>query len=1253
MSFSIALKICLNKFLVVCIVLSVTMSVAQNGLIGNGFSSGWNNPADIISFNDGAGDSRITTLSPNALGLNYFRLVTNWDGNNSQWGPETTAGDLLVGSSTIITDLGENYTAFAYSIDAIDLNYNYVFKTRNGGNPVTVPQEFIVFEIQGAVRTITSVAQDPFEFTILPDQDITITATLDEALNNGQAVYLRYTTDNFTSSTIIPMNCTGTSCTEVIPAAVNVDDADIQYYVFTSGTDDSNAALNINHNDADFYTINLNNNENNNYDYSVRDAYMTDQDGDFNNPATWVDDVLPPSNLNTTRIRIDHDVHYDIVSDFQAFSIEITSFGRLYSDVNSGNVNLTIGSTGNITNNGILNFETGTVNFQGAASITGSNPRVFNDVTLFNLSTVLGVDFGTDSTINGELTITNEASVNIGSPIYGPNSTLIYQSNNDAGDPYIRRSEWSNFGLTQSPPTNQGTPHHVILRNTHLDMGGDNNTDPAVMNGNLIIEDDGYLYMDYDPDDMTAPLVVRGNFENYGTISLSDDSGGDLSVSGDFTNYETGTINFGIGNNRAIFFEGGAVQQYNTPNQQLEIPFLVINKNAGEVVLNNDVSVIGNGPGLQMQDNGILNLNGNNLVLGENAGDSPNIPTTTNTSLSFDPNAFIKGSDNSLLTLKGNANMGGIRFDPSTNRTTNALGNIFLDKEGGDVDFSNPVYLKEGITLTSGTLNSNGNLVFVSDSTNTAIVREVPSPGGGSISNDVVIERHFPLSGLQRSFRYISPSAETSTSIHANWQEDASNATTADLVTDPNFNPEPGFGTHITGSQGPVGQVSAEGLDMTETGNYSLYIWDETTQDWSPVTSTIDDSSTMTVENTLAIEDAFALMVRGDRSATLLSNTDEGSNPATIRTRGTIHTGNFSYSFNSLYFPGDLDKFVLVGNPYQSQVDMRDVFANTGTAGVNTNFVWVWDPTIQDKGAYAVVDLSSGLPEDINGLPSSSDANEFLQPFQAVFVQVEGSAPQEINFEENDKDNGTTQTTVFSDQEFSNTSKIEIDLFNTEENEIVDAVRFNFGDNYGDAVSYEDAVKFWNYDENFAILENDKYLSIDKRTLPTGEKVIPLFISGYNSNDYAIDFELINLSDTVNLYLEDTYLNTLTPLDTNHTEYQFTIDFSIPESYDAHRFQLIFNPQTLSIEDSITENKFNIYPNPSANVLFVDAANRLVGEKAEITCFDLSGRLVYSSKISQLRSQNTLDFNQLSEGLYLLQIKTSRESQSFKLQINR
>ena len=1219
---------------------------AQNAIVGTGFSTGWgeNCPTtddDFIFLTASFGTSYIETLNANNTGLQYFRMGVEFSGTTSQL-TQTINNDEEITPGTIVSLDPACTTNGSMFLNVSNTSHNYIFKTRDAGtNP---SGDLVVFEIQGNIRTVTSVAQDPFEFTILPDQDITITATLDEALNNGQAVYLRYTTDNFTSSTIIPMNCTGTSCTEVIPAAVNVDDADIQYYVFTSGTDDSNAALNINHNDADFYTINLNNNENNNYDYSVRDAYMTDQDGDFNNPATWVDDVLPPSNLNTTRIRIDHDVHYDIVSDFQAFSIEITSFGRLYSDVNSGNVNLTIGSTGNITNNGILNFETGTVNFQGAASITGSNPRVFNDVTLFNLSTVLGVDFGTDSTINGELTITNEASVNIGSPIYGPNSTLIYQSNNDAGDPYIRRSEWSNFGLTQSPPTNQGTPHHVILRNTHLDMGGDNNTDPAVMNGNLIIEDDGYLYMDYDPDDMTAPLVVRGNFENYGTISLSDDSGGDLSVSGDFTNYETGTINFGIGNNRAIFFEGGAVQQYNTPNQQLEIPFLVINKNAGEVVLNNDVSVIGNGPGLQMQDNGILNLNGNNLVLGE---------TGTNTTVNFEPNAYLRGSDNSLLTLKGNAIMDSIRFDPSDDRTSNALGNIYLEKEGGDVYFSNPVYLKEGITLTSGTLNSNGNLVFVSDSTNTAIVREVPSPGGGSISNDVVIERHFPLSGLQRSFRYISPSAETSTSIHANWQEDASNATTADLVTDPNFNPEPGFGTHITGSQGPVGQVSAEGLDMTETGNYSLYIWDETTQDWSPVTSTIDDSSTMTVENTLAIEDAFALMVRGDRSATLLSNTDEGSNPATIRTRGTIHTGNFSYSFNSLYFPGDLDKFVLVGNPYQSQVDMRDVFANTGTAGVNTNFVWVWDPTIQDKGAYAVVDLSSGLPEDINGLPSSSDANEFLQPFQAVFVQVEGSAPQEINFEENDKDNGTTQTTVFSDQEFSNTSKIEIDLFNTEENEIVDAVRFNFGDNYGDAVSYEDAVKFWNYDENFAILENDKYLSIDKRTLPTGEKVIPLFISGYNSNDYAIDFELINLSDTVNLYLEDTYLNTLTPLDTNHTEYQFTIDFSIPESYDAHRFQLIFNPQTLSIEDSITENKFNIYPNPSANVLFVDAANRLVGEKAEITCFDLSGRLVYSSKISQLRSQNTLDFNQLSEGLYLLQIKTSRESQSFKLQINR
>ena len=94
---------------------------------------------------------------------------------------------------------------------------------------------------------------------------------------------------------------------------------------------------------------------------------------------------------------------------------------------------------------------------------------------------------------------------------------MIYNSANPIGTPYGRRSEWSNAG------TGQGSPNNVIVQNnTAINMGFDNTTNDAVIDGNLTIDSGSSVFMDFSSDDMEAPLIVKGNFINNGTISLSD-----------------------------------------------------------------------------------------------------------------------------------------------------------------------------------------------------------------------------------------------------------------------------------------------------------------------------------------------------------------------------------------------------------------------------------------------------------------------------------------------------------------------------------------------------------------------------------------------------------------------------------------------------------------------------------------------------------------------------------------------------------
>lgn len=254
-----------NYFVAIKLIAFVLMSLnisqfrAQNGVIGSGF--GQNNWSNTDCMSDGAGGTRAITLQANGTGFQYFRMVTCWDGNFNQWGPSSTVDDYLVGNGVIVpgSEVVQNSTSKAYYIDVASTTDNYVFKTRSGGNPPGAPT-LLVMNVNGAIRSVTNVAQSPS----VPNQfqNVTVTATLDGALVSGQSAYLRYTTDGYTTSTIIEMTGSGTTYTANIPA--QVETTSVSYYVFSSLSGASIAQA-----DADLYTINLNNNGGSNYNYTV------------------------------------------------------------------------------------------------------------------------------------------------------------------------------------------------------------------------------------------------------------------------------------------------------------------------------------------------------------------------------------------------------------------------------------------------------------------------------------------------------------------------------------------------------------------------------------------------------------------------------------------------------------------------------------------------------------------------------------------------------------------------------------------------------------------------------------------------------------------------------------------------------------------------------------------------------------------------------------------------------------------------
>lgn len=542
---------------------------------------------------------------------------------------------------------------------------------------------------------------------------------------------------------------------------------------------------------------------------------------------------------------------------------------------------------------------------------------------------------------------------------------------------------------------------------------------------------------------------------------------------------------------------------------------------------------------------------------------------------------------------------------------------------------SSDINLFQSVTINNGnlTINSGSELTVKSSNSRTAVIGRVAE--GSQLLGNVTIERYIPESN--RAFRYLSSSITTDGTIKDNFQEGVNNTGT-DYPTD-NLNPNPGYGTHITGSQG-----GTDGFDATLTGNPSMFEW--TLQNtWTGINNT---------DNTnLIAGKPYSLMIRGDRSTTLNSNDAIG--PATtLRMSGqgeNLVYGTTDVQQNAL--PTVPDSFAFIGNHYQAQVDMKQMVDES------TDFqqtVYVYDPTINTRGGYVVVDLTT-----LNGTatPVESPQNKYLQPNQAFFIKTAQSASPTVNpsiqFKEVYKLNKTQNISVFSEEE-DLTKEILLSLYKEIDGNstLADGIRVQFDQNFSNDVNDEDIRKFWNEGENIStFVDNVNYLTIDRRPEADENTEVQLFSHNFETASYEFK---INVSNMENAFLYDAYLDETHQLDLGENIINFDVESSNPSSIASDRFKFVFDNETFSNPVFGDEVDLSIYPNPNAKEDLKIRSTQLNGEEVNINVYDNFGRMIISKKASFENQVMTLDFTQqLNAGLYHLEISNDNFKTNRKL----
>lgn len=515
-----------------------------------------------------------------------------------------------------------------------------------------------------------------------------------------------------------------------------------------------------------------------------------------------------------------------------------------------------------------------------------------------------------------------------------------------------------------------------------------------------------------------------------------------------------------------------------------------------------------------------------------------------------------------------------------------------------------------GVLNVYGNIQIEGNMTFKSSAYGNGELGYIAADS--DISGEVTVENYMKN---RRSFRMFSAPVTTSESIRENLQEGAIHNLD---------NPNPGYGTHITGST----EDGLNGFDGTISGNPSMFTLDAANRTWIPVDNTNEDN--------LNAGEPYLLFVRGHRGIDLTNNSSQDS--TILRTTGTIHIGQHQQNFPAF----DSGTFVMFGNPYVSTVDVNTVFSTS--ENVNPYFCYFYDPSIGNNGGYVTV----SLPEGENNVGSL--VNQFLQPGQAAQFTVLDRGTSSVVFTENAKAPGNFTGGSSTGNDLFMNNKLKLKLFSNENfnanKSAHDGFIILFNDDYQNEVTPQDALKPMNFNENIAINNQGKYLSIERRKMPVPSEIFQIFSDGYTHDSYILSVELQGL-DTHNFLLDDAYAGESTHLENGRNTYSFSIDEN-SQSRASDRFSIRVE-SGLGIDKNIFSD-IRLFPNPTNTDTFFIHAPQLNGEQVVVSIRDLAGREIYSKNFSANSNKLTVVMDDVpASGIYLVTLRVNGESNTFRL----
>ena len=371
------------------------------------------------------------------------------------------------------------------------------------------------------------------------------------------------------------------------------------------------------------------------------------------------------------------------------------------------------------------------------------------------------------------------------------------------------------------------------------------------------------------------------------------------------------------------------------------------------------------------------------------------------------------------------------------------------------------------------------------------------------------------------------------------------------------------------------------------------------------------------------------LIVNGQ---TLYDGTFSGS---TLSFEGSVATGAQTQAITDNSGSGG-DYWNLVSNPYPSYLNLNTTSDETNNF-VSVNGVSVYGWNSGSTGAYTVYNQISPTPS----------TPLYIAPGQGFFVSAESASS--VSF------TNAMQTTSGSDDFVSGRMDGSFTYFYLNLNEGDDMIAnsmfyFDDGMGYGydagyDAEAFSQSTKIMS-----RMLEGNVGIGMQVNAMPTealdDSTVIPLDVNQTAGTAFSIGLaDVFNLAEDVEVYLEDTELQTFTDLRSG--------DYTINPENDLSgigRFYLVFGTNSLG-GNTMDESYITIYKPLDEDYISIEGLLNV--QNAKVKLYNILGQEVLNTALKTNQSVQRISTTELAAGVYVIKLQADNAVISKKLIINK